>query len=60
MMTVSGASRDVQSKEQKNEDLQFGPLSYSASDDRDLWITAWRGIASRKRTVDRYPDIAYS
>jgi hypothetical protein len=27
-MTVSGASRDVQSKELQNADLQFGPLSY--------------------------------
>ena len=27
-MTVSGASRDVKSKELQNADLQFGPLSY--------------------------------
>jgi AraC-like DNA-binding protein len=27
-MTVSGASRDVRSKELQNADLQFGPLSY--------------------------------
>jgi hypothetical protein len=30
------------------------------SDDRGLWTTAWRAIASRKRTRNRYPGIAYS
>jgi hypothetical protein len=50
---------DVQSKELQNADLQFGRLSGRGSDDRGLWTAVWGAIASRKRTRDCYPGIAY-